>query len=162
MLTRLRRSNAYARIGRHEVARQFVKYAIVGCINVAIYFAIFNLLLAASVPVLGANAAAFVVSSVNSFALNKVWSFRDPRRDAVVRQYLVFVTFTLVGLALNTGVLSLLLIPLGELGTLGKNLAAVLALPVSVAWNFWSYRTWAFKPGPTVPGARRDRTSSAA
>lgn len=159
MLTRLRRSNAYARIGRHEVARQFVKYAIVGCINVAIYFAIFNLLLFAGVPALGANAVAFLFSSVNSFALNKVWSFRDPRREAVVRQYAVFVAFTLVGLALNTGAFSLLLIPLRGYGTLGKNLAAMLAIPVSVAWNFWSYRKWAFNPGASRPLRNRESAS---
>ena len=148
MLTQLRRSKVYERLHRHEILRQFVKYAIVGCLNVVIFLAIFNLLLVADVPVLGANAVAFSVSSVNSFLLNKFWSFRDQRRDAIVRQYLVFVFFTLVGLALNTGLLSLLLIPLDDYGTIGKNAAALCSLPVSVIWNFTSYRRWTFRHHP--------------
>lgn len=146
MLTQLRRSKVYERLHRHEIIRQFVKYAIVGCLNVAIFLGIFNGLLLMDVPALGANAVAFVVTSVNSFVLNKIWSFRDQRRHAVVRQYLVFVFFTLVGLGLNTSVFSLLLIPLGDYGTLGKNAAALGSLPISVIWNFTTYRKWTFNP----------------
>lgn len=145
MLTQLRQSSVYSRLHRHEVVRQFVKYAIVGCLNVGLYLAIFNLLLLADVHVLAANAIAFSITSVNSFFLNKAWSFRDQRRHAVVRQYFTFVFFTLVGLGLNTGVLSLLLIPLDTYGTIGKNLAALGSVPVSVIWNFTSYRLWTFK-----------------
>ena len=62
-----------------------------------------------------------------------------------MRQYLHFVSFTLVGLGLNTGVFSLLLIPLDQYGALGENAAAFLALPFSVLWNFTGYRYWVFK-----------------
>jgi putative flippase GtrA len=145
VLTQLRQSKVYTRLHRHEIVRQFVKYAIVGCLNVGLYLAIFNLLLLADLHVLAANAVAFSITSVNSFLLNKIWSFRDQRRHAVVRQYFRFVFFTLVGLALNTGVLSLLLIPLDRYGTIGKNAAALGSVPISVLWNFTSYRLWTFK-----------------
>lgn len=146
MHSELRSSAVYSRFARHEIVRQFVKYAIVGCLNVVLFLAIFNALLVVDVHVLAANALAFSVTSVNSFALNKLWSFRDRRRDAVVRQYFTFVFFTLIGLGLNTGMFSLLLIPLDQYGTLGKNGAALASLPVSVVWNFTSYRLWTFKP----------------
>lgn len=145
MLTQLRQSKVYSRLHGHEIVRQFVKYAIVGVLNVGLYLGIFNLLLLADIHILVANAIAFSVTSVNSFLLNKVWSFRDQRRHAVVRQYFTFVFFTLVGLGLNTAVLSLLLIPLEQYGTLGKNAAALGSVPVSVLWNFTSYRLWTFK-----------------
>jgi putative flippase GtrA len=144
--SQFRRSKTYERLSRHEIVRQFVKYAVVGVLNVAIFLTIFNVLRSMDVPVLGANAIAFVVTSVNSFLLNKFWSFRDHRREAFVRQYLVFVLFTIVGLALNTAVFRLLLIPLAQFDRLGENAAALGALPVSVIWNFTTYRRWTFKP----------------
>ena len=163
MLAQLRQSTVYRRLHRHEIVRQFVKYAVVGCLNVAIFLAIFNSLLLVDVPALAANAIAFSVASVNSFVLNKIWSFRDRRRHAVVRQYFVFVFFTLVGLGMNTAVFSLLLIPLEGFGTLGKNAAALGSLPVSVIWNFTSYRRWTFHPrGWTRPGADGVRSDGAA
>jgi putative flippase GtrA len=148
MRTQFRQTKVYERLSRHEVVRQFIKYAIVGCLNVAIFLALFNVLRLMDVPPLGANAISLLLTSVNSFLLNKFWSFRDHRRERVVRQYLVFVIFTAVGLGLNTLVFRLLLIPLEEYGRIGENAAALGALPVSVLWNFTTYRRWIFKHSP--------------
>lgn len=143
----------YARLARHPWLLQFVRYGLVGVVNVLLFFGLFNLLLWVGWPILGANALAFFLTSINSFTLNKLWAFRDQRRKAVIRQYLVFVTFTLIGLGINTGMLTLLLIRLERYGTIGKNLAALGAIPFSVAWNFFSYRRWTFKPGVRGRGA---------
>lgn len=141
----MRRTAIYERLSRYPAVLQFVRFATVGSLNVALYLLLFNVLLAVGLHTLAANAIAFVVTSINSFALNKTWAFKDRRRHALVRQYFVFVTFTLVGLAINSGVLSLLLIPLDRFGTLGKNAAALGAIPFSVAWNFNAYRRWTFR-----------------
>ncbi len=146
MRTSLRTSKVYERLTKHEIVKQFVKYGLVGVLNVALFFAIFNgLRPITSLHTIGRYAIGFLVTSVISFFLNKHWSFRDPRRHAVVRQYFHFVSFTLVGLGLNTGVFSLLLIPLDHYGAIGENIAALLALPFSVLWNFTGYRYWVFK-----------------
>jgi putative flippase GtrA len=145
VLDQIRSSKTYERLARHEIVRQFVKYALVGALNVAIVLVIFNVLHSVlDVPILAANAIAFVIASVNSFFLNKRWAFRDASRDAVVRQYIRFVFFTLIGLGLQTGAFSLLLIPLRSKGTIGKNVALLSTLPVSVIWNFTCYRLWTF------------------
>ncbi len=146
MLQRARSSALYAWLRQRPAALQFVRYALVGLLNVTLFLGLFNLLLWAGWHTIAANAVAFFVTSVNSFTLNKLWAFKDPRRSAVLRQYLVFVFFTLIGLAINTSVLYLLLIPLEPFGTLGKNAAALGAIPFSVVWNFLSYRRWTFKP----------------
>lgn len=146
VLTQIRSSKTYERVTRHEIIHQFVKYAMIGALNVGVHVGFFNLLLVIGVPSLASNAAAFFIASINSFFLNKRWAFRDRRDHAVVRQYLVFLFFTLVGLVLHSGAFWLLLIPLEDRGTLGKNAALLLALPVSVLWNFTSYRRWAFVP----------------
>lgn len=152
VLTQFRTSKTYERVTRHEIVHQFVKYAMVGALNVCVHVGIFNvLLLAGGLPTLGANAIAFFIASINSFIWNKRWAFRDVRREAVVRQYFVFLFFTMVGLALHTGAFRLLLIPLHPHGTIGKNLALLLALPVSVIWNFTCYRFWTFNPSRADP-----------
>lgn len=155
MLTQFRSSKTYERVTRHLIVHQFVKYAMVGVLNVCVHLAIFNVLELAGLPTLAANAIAFFVASINSFMWNKRWAFRDVRREAVVRQYFVFLFFTIVGLALHTGTFSVLLIPLREYGTLGKNAALLGALPVSVIWNFTCYKLWTFSPRTTdrSPGA---------
>lgn len=146
MFERARSTTLYAWLQRRPAALQFVRYAMVGVVNVTLFLGLFNLLLWIGWPTLAANALAFFLTSVNSFTLNKLWAFRDPRRSAVLRQYLVFVFFTLIGLGINTGVLYLLLVPLERFGTIGKNAAALGAIPFSVAWNFLSYRRWTFRP----------------
>jgi putative flippase GtrA len=142
--TQLRRSRLYESLHRHEIVRQFVKYAIVGVLNVALSLAIFNGLRVLDVPRLGASAIAFVLTSINGFLLNKTWSFRDPRTHRVHFQYARFFVFTLIGLGLFTGAFRLLLIPLEEFGRIGENAAFVCSIPVSVLWNFTSYRRWTF------------------
>lgn len=147
MLTKLRTTDLYGHLSRYETVHQFIKYALIGGANVLLHLTIFNLLVWRSVPTLVANAIGFFVGSVNSFIWNKLWAFRDRRSEAVIRQYLVFVFFTLVGLGLHTGAFSLWLGLLDDHGRPGQNLALLLALPVSVLWNFTSYRLWTFKPG---------------
>lgn len=144
---------------RPGIVGQFARYATIGALNVAFYFVLFNAFLLLGAPTLVANAIAFFITSVNSYVLNKRWAFRDTQ-PRVVRQYFVFVGFTLVGLALNTAVLSALLIPLEGYGTTGKNLAALGALPVSVIWNFTSYRRWTFSRRADAAEASRSRPPS--
>jgi putative flippase GtrA len=160
VLNRLRSSELFRRLNQHGTLVQFIKYAIVGASNVALFLAIFNGLRTLGVHVLLSNAVAFLVASVNSFFWNKRWAFRDTRTRGVMAQYLTFLAFTLVGLSINTVMLSLFLIPLGGLGRLGENLAALGALPFSVAWNFASYRLWTFRDHSHSRPALRDSASA--
>jgi putative flippase GtrA len=150
MLEELRRSKLYTNLRQHEIIRQFVKYAVVGCLNLALSLAIFNALRVVDVHRLAASASAFVVTSVNGFVLNKMWSFRDSNAHRVHRQYFRFVFFTLVGLGLFTAAFRLLLIPLEQYGRLGENAAFLASVPVSVVWNFTSYRRWTFNRPATA------------
>ena len=149
VLTQLRSTKLYERVHRHEVVRQFVKYALIGALNVVLFLTLFNVLRLIGVSVIVAYVLAFVPTNVNSFFLNKRWAFRDKREHAVFRQYLLFAFFTVIAVGINTGAFSLFLIPLDRYGTLGENIAALLPLPISVAWNFTSYRLWAFRRRPS-------------
>ena len=135
------------RVRRHEITGQFARYAAIGCLNVALFFSIFNLLTpdhATRVRTIAAYSCAFLVTNVVSFTLNKLWAFKDKRRERVMHQYALFLLLTIVGLGLQLGVFSLLLIPLHQFGRLGRNVAALPGIPISVLWNFTAYRRWTF------------------
>jgi putative flippase GtrA len=154
VLTRARSSSWYARLARYPTLHQFVRYAMVGVLNVGVGLAILNLLLINGVQANLAQAAAFLVTSIQGFALHKTWAFKDEGKHPLLRGYLVFLLLTTVGLAINQIVFTLLLLPMRPLGLLGKNLAALGAIPFSVAWNFMAYRRWTFNPAaPTAPAA---------
>lgn len=135
-----------ARIRDHEALGQFVRYALIGVLNTALFFGLTNLLLLAGAGTLIASGVAYFLTNVISFLLNKRWAFRDPRRKGVVAKYFRFLFFTLVGLGAYEIVFHLLLVPLDRFGLLGTNLALLFALPVGVVWNFTSYRLWTFHP----------------
>ena len=140
-------------VRHHEVVGQFVRYAVIGCLNVAVYFGIFNLLRVVGLHPNASLAVAFFLTSIQSFTLNKVWAFKDRRREALVRQYVVFVFFTTVGLAINQVAFTAFHLPLQRFGRIGENLAAFGAIPFSIMWNFLSYRRWTFKTEREVPAA---------
>jgi putative flippase GtrA len=144
VLTKIRSSRAYGRVSRYEMLHQFIKYGLIGGMNVILHLSIFNLLSWAGLESRAAYVIGFIVGSINSFVLNKMWAFRDPRRDAVILQYARFVGFTLVGLGLSYVAFEVWLRVFDEHGRLGENIALLLSVPVAVLWNFTCYRLWTF------------------
>lgn len=144
----------YDKLASYEIVGQFVRYATIGVLNVALFLAIYNGLRYIKVEAHLAYVIGFVLTSIGSFFLNKRWAFRDPHHQ-VMRQYLKFVSFTAVGLCISTGAFSAFLhwTPLDQHGRLGENIAALAAVPFSVVWNFFSYRTWTFRHAGTAGAA---------
>jgi putative flippase GtrA len=135
------------RVRHHEITGQFLRYAAIGALNVLFFFILFNLFTPAHstrARTVIAYAGAFLITSVFSFAMNKIWAFKDTRRERIAHQYALFLVLTLIGLGMQTGVFSLLLIPLHQYGRLGRNAAALPGIPLSVLWNFTAYRKWTF------------------
>lgn len=144
MMVRARSTALYAAATRYPSVHQFVKYALVGLLNVGVGFVIYNILRTLKVSPLYAQGTGFLLTSVQSFFLNKHWSFRDTGRHSLLKGYLVFVSLTVVGMGLNLSAFRILLIELHRFGRIGENLALLGAIPVSVLWNFFAYRRWTF------------------
>ncbi|HVE92711.1 MAG TPA: GtrA family protein [Actinomycetota bacterium] len=145
MLTRARSSGLYVRASRYPIIGQFIKYAMVGALNVAVGLSIFNLLRLVDVHPNIALTVAFTVTSIQSYALNKKWSFKDQGRHGITKGYLLFVSFTLVGFAIQQiGFTVSYKLLLHRYGKLGENLAILSVTPFSVLWNFLAYRRWTF------------------
>jgi len=154
VLTRLRSTRAYARLSAYPTVHQFVRYALVGALNVVVMLGIFNLLLLSDLHPNVAQAVAFLITTVQGFYLHKTWAFRDEGRHPPLRGYLVFLALTVVGLGINQAAFTLFLVPLGRYGLIGKNVASLAAVPFSVVWNFMAYRTWTFRPAAPAASSR--------
>jgi putative flippase GtrA len=133
---------------------QFIRFGVVGVANTLVDFVILNLLLyLADYPggadLLFCNGIAFFVASLNSYLLNKNWTFAD-RVPGTSVQLGLFLGFTLVGMAINSGIVYLLAMPevapLAVPRAIWINIAKVIATVVSMVWNFTGYRRVVFRP----------------
>lgn len=122
--------------------RSYWRFALVGCSNTAVDFGIFALLHAAfQLNYILCQVAAFAAGILNSFVLNKVWTFesKTAHLDTSV-QLFKFVVVNLVSLGVSLLGLTYLK------GTLAVNiyLAKVTITIVTQAINYSGYRWWVF------------------
>jgi putative flippase GtrA len=133
------------------VLLQFVKFTIVGVSNTLLTFAVYTLLLKVlGVWYLAASAIGFVVGAVNSFLLNRRWTFRGHVGDALTP-----VRWSIVqgcGLGLNEGLLFVFVSGAG----LDKLLGQAFATAVVTVLTFAANRAWTFRMHPRVAPADGD------
>ena len=129
---------------------QFAKFAQVGVLNTAIDFGILNLLIFATgitsgLSIIPLNAISFSTAIINSFFWNEKWVFKA-KKEA---NFITFVIVTLIGLAINSGIVYAIttFVPptFVDSQKLWANLAKVLATGISLVWNFTGYRLIVFK-----------------
>lgn len=154
--------------------RQLYRFALVGCLNVAVSFAVFLLcyevwplaslildaagatgaraaeMLAArgiqSVDAAFANACGYAAGMVNSFVLNKTWTFQT--RGDTLRQMHRFVVLNLLGLALST----LLLFVFVDLMQGPHLLVWFVSTGLVMVLNFYGNKRWTFSDAPQQAG----------
>jgi putative flippase GtrA len=125
---------------------QFVKFGIVGIANTLLTFAVYTLLLKVfGVWYLAASAIGFVVGTINSFLLNRRWTFRGHVGDAYTP-----VRWSVVqccGLGVNEGLLYVFV----HQAQVDKLLAQAFATAVVTVSTFFANRAWTFRMhGPPV------------
>ena len=124
--------------------RSYCRFALVGCSNTVVDFGVFTLLKAAfQLNYIVCQVAAFIAGILNSFVLNKVWTFKSKTAhfDTSIELF-KFVLVNLVSLGVS-------LVGLRYLnGTLAVNiyLAKVTVTIVTQAINYSGYRFWVFGP----------------
>ena len=129
-------------LGKHRATVvQASRFAVVGVINtfvdLALFSAFFYLL---SWPLLGANAAGFIVSAIGSYFMNKFWTFGDRSRGRqALRRGIIFVFVATGGLAIGSLIIWLAAMVLAPI------LAKLTAIGGTFAWNFTVSRRWVFR-----------------
>ena len=95
-------------------------------------------------PVL-ASAGGFVLGALVNYFLNYRYTFRSNNRhhEAIIK----FFTIALVGLVLNTLIISLAI----DILSLHYLLAQVIATGLVLIWNFTGNRCWTFREATNAP-----------
>jgi putative flippase GtrA len=127
------------------VLRQWLRFAIVGAANTLLSWCVYALLEHAGVHYLLASGLAFGVGAINSYALNRRWTFHSSGRRAP--EVLRFGAVQCVGLALDVSLLYVLVHHLG----VHHLIAQALVFPVASAATFTLSRGWAFRSSPARP-----------
>ena len=141
---------------RREVKR-FLKFATVGVGGMTTHLTIFNILLVGvHLDPRLANAIGFSVAVMQNFFLNRRWTFPESRDRRAGAQLGQFVLVSLIGLAINSVVFSLVSHALDPFWStlfnneqlahiLGNNFALATAILVVLFWNFTANRLWTFR-----------------
>lgn len=133
---------------------QFIKFALIGALNTGVDFGILNLLsyltgIYAGARLAPLNAVSFGVAVINSYVLNKYWTFQAGSGGVSGAEFGKFLFVSLVGLGINTGVLSLvtgLVAPPADFSPqLWENAAKLAATGLSLIWNFAGYKFIVFR-----------------
>ena len=116
------------------------KFALVGVANTLLDCALFLVLVyLAGLRPAPANIISYSCGVLNSFVLNKHWTFKATRNQGVLhRQLAVFVLVNLVGVGLATVIVWKLADPLGP------PLAKAVAVGGTFAWNYATSRHLVF------------------
>jgi putative flippase GtrA len=136
-----RSSTLVLRAGVTAVLAQWARFATVGAGNTVLSWCTYALLVYAGLHYLLASGLAFALGAVNSYVLNRRWTFASDGRRAP--EALRFAVVQGAGLGLNLGLLYVLVHDLG----VHHLVAQVLVFPVASAATFLLSRQWAFARG---------------
>jgi len=128
-------------------AMQFLRFCTVGLSNTTVDFAAFFILIWGGTPYLLAQVLAYSAGIVNSFFLNRKWTFRISGRinSGEAARFVVVNGFSLLA---STAVLSIL----QDLGNGDLWLNKVIATVGGLAVNFIGSRLWVFAEKPLIDG----------
>lgn len=125
----------------HDLLLKFLKFGVVGASGVVVDFGITWLLKEkARLNKYVANTSGFLCAVLSNYLLNRMWTFHshDP---AVATQFGKFLLASLIGLALNNGIIYVL----NERFRFNFYGSKLVATGVVTLWNFWANYTFTFK-----------------
>lgn len=136
----------------HQLLRTALKFGVVGLVCYGIDVGIFNLLRLGVLgdehffqgPI-GAKIASVTISTLASWFGNRLWTFREHRRQNVALELLEFSAIAVVGMGISLLCLYISHYVLGYTSLLADNLSAnVIGLVFATAFRFLMYRFWVY------------------
>lgn len=130
-----------------RISLQWFRFAVVGVTNTLLSTAAYGLLVRSGLQYLAASAIAFALGALNSYALNRRWTFRSsaPRATELGR----FLCVQLIGLGTNLASLALLV----DGAHIPRLAAQLLVFPLASLVTFGLSRQWAFKGSQQMQAA---------
>lgn len=140
---------------RFHVFSQVLRFSLVGGLNTLVDLGILNSLLwlfptNSTLTLLAYNSLAYSLGAVNSFLLNKYWTFGQ-KRKTTRKELTCFVLTTLCGIAWSTLILwlaSLVLHPILVNTTVWANVSKVIAIGGTSLISYLGMRLWVFVRSP--------------
>ena len=126
---------------------QWLRFVAVGVSNTLLSTLVFAALFHLGVHYLLASSVAFALGALNSYVLNRRWTFRS--RDRRAPELARFACVQIVGLGVDLALLSGLV----ELAGIPHVVAQVLAFPAASVVMFALSRQWAFRTARTAVGS---------
>jgi putative flippase GtrA len=124
--------------------RQFIKFNLVGLVNTALDFLIFYLLVWLGVFYIAAQCMSYCIGMLNSYLLNKYWTFAQKGR-VQPKQAVRFIVLNLCTLLLSLGLLALFADRLHR----SLWLAKLLATGITTVFNYVGNKLWVFQERET-------------
>ncbi len=137
-----------------RVAKQFSVFVVIGGINTAIDFAVLNIEIRLTGITSGSglfvlNTISFLVAVINSYFMNKYWTFQDVTKNREETKFAQFITISLIGSGINSSIvagITTFITPVFDISPiLWANVAKLLATSISLIWNFIGYKLFVFK-----------------
>lgn len=125
---------------KNELLWKFLKFGVVGFSGVFVDFGITwfcKEILRLNKYI--ANSTGFLTAVVSNYIFNRIWTF-ESHDPSVMMQFSKFLVISVVGLALNNGIIYLL----NERYRLNFYVAKLIATAVVTLWNFWANYTFTF------------------
>lgn len=124
-----------------------LRFAAVGVINTLIDMGLLFTLTSAGLPTIGANVVSTSCAFIFSFFANRTFTFHAT--SSTKQQFVLFVIITLFGLWVLQNIVIWIITSLLATSTLEGNfsllLAKLLAISVSLVWNYTMYSRFVFK-----------------
>lgn len=138
-----------SRASGSEVAR----FAITGGAAYLTDVLVFNaLLLGAGMPSTWSKVVSSAVAIAVAFAGSRHYTWRDRRTDSPLREYALFVLFSVLAAGIQLACLVVSHDLLGLRSALADNISAnVVGMGLATLFRFWTFRSFVFPPRPAVP-----------
>ncbi len=139
------------------IIKQAGKFILVGILNTLIDLGVLNLLIfitgiSAGFGYSAFKGISFIVDVINSYILNKFWTFKSAGDTGRAREFGQFFVVSAIGFGINVGVASLVVNVIGNpfafsgiSNTLWANVGALTATFCAMVWNFVGYKFIVFK-----------------
>ena len=121
---------------------QFLKFSLIGILNTGIHYGIFFVLFRfAGLHYLVASTMGYCAGLINSFILNKKWTFRT-KGTRIDIEFMKFIVVNLISLLVNVGSLSYFVSAMHIMPELGQLFAIAFSMTANFIGNkFWTFQT---------------------
>lgn len=122
---------------------KFLKFCTVGgsgfLINISIFYFFHNIM---KMDINFSSILSFIVASLNNYIINTIWTFRSAKSTLGYANYFKYLSANLTGLALNIGVLNIVVLVMGKQVALYAQLLGILS---ATTFNYLLSSKFVFK-----------------